>query len=342
MIVLDEDNLRFKFSDIHNDAHCEIEFQRTLRIPDDGRHYPLPPGLGRFPLRHLDDYAERLPAHWHRRGGVIAPMYQAEALWINFHSDCDYPFAIKIGTGKRCAITDDSWSNHLNSDPQDYVVVPEQPWLDGYCVEKGVIRQFVAMPLGHGYTIEEQLTGEAEHGGIQVIVYPMKAERYKQLIAESADDANIDFCLDAPRLESVSMGLAPGGKMKQEIYEDPYGLDAWDQRRSHRCFVSLVNSTQWLTITGERPPSEAPTARDYTDCGLPWFDYYGGDAKALEASVNLNGISSVIERGKDKGVSPLPENDSLTKQPNVLHVSRSRKKQPLEKDKRFSDDIQQA
>ena len=55
MIVLDEDSLRFKFSDVHNDAHCEIEFQRTLRIPDDGRHYPLPPGLGRFPIRHLDD-----------------------------------------------------------------------------------------------------------------------------------------------------------------------------------------------------------------------------------------------------------------------------------------------
>jgi hypothetical protein len=31
------------------------------------------------------------------------------------------------------------------------VVLPEQPWLDGYCVEKGYIRQFVAMPLGEGY-----------------------------------------------------------------------------------------------------------------------------------------------------------------------------------------------
>lgn len=29
------------------------------------------------------------------------------------------------------------------------------------------------MPLGHGYTIEEQMTGEAKHGGIQVDVYPL-------------------------------------------------------------------------------------------------------------------------------------------------------------------------
>ena len=32
--------------------------------------------------------------------------------------------------------------------------------------------QFVAMPLGRGYTIEEQLTGQAKHGGIQIDVFP--------------------------------------------------------------------------------------------------------------------------------------------------------------------------
>jgi hypothetical protein len=26
-----------------------MSLQRTLRIPDDGREYPLPPGLGLFP-----------------------------------------------------------------------------------------------------------------------------------------------------------------------------------------------------------------------------------------------------------------------------------------------------
>jgi hypothetical protein len=32
--------------------------------------------------------------------------------------------------------------------------------------------QFVAMPLGQGYTIEEQLTGQTKHGGIQIDVFP--------------------------------------------------------------------------------------------------------------------------------------------------------------------------
>ena len=161
MITLEDDSLTFRFPNVHDDARCAIEFQRTLRIPDDGRDYPLPPGVGRFPLRHLDDFTARVPQDWHRRGGVIAPMHQAEAMWLNFTSGHGYPFAVKIATGKICALTGDAWVNHLNRDPQDYLVLPDQPWLDGYCVDEGVIRQFVAMPLGAGYTVEEQLTGAA-------------------------------------------------------------------------------------------------------------------------------------------------------------------------------------
>jgi hypothetical protein len=65
----------------------------------------------------------------------------------------------KVATGKINAVTGEGWTAGLNRNPQDYLIVPEQPWLDGYCVEKGVVRQFVAMPLGRGYTTEEQLTG---------------------------------------------------------------------------------------------------------------------------------------------------------------------------------------
>ncbi len=61
MITLEGDELVFRFPEVHKDATCSISFQRTLRIPDDGKDYPLPPGLDRFPLRHLDDYARRVP-----------------------------------------------------------------------------------------------------------------------------------------------------------------------------------------------------------------------------------------------------------------------------------------
>ena len=100
--------------------------------------------------------------------------------WYGYGGGFSYPIAVKIATGKINAVTGEEWEDGLHRDPQDYVVLPEQPWLDGYCVEKGVIRQFVAMPLGSGYSAEEQITGAAEHGGVQIIAYPMKVEAYER------------------------------------------------------------------------------------------------------------------------------------------------------------------
>ena len=145
MIELFDDRLIFQFPEVHEDARLEVRFLRTLRIPDDNRAYPLPPGLGRFPLSHVDDHLEQLPGHWGRRGGVFLPMYQAEAMWLSFSGS--YPMAVKVAAGKINALTGEAWANELSERPQDYLVVPGQPWLDGFCVEQGLIRQFVAMLL---------------------------------------------------------------------------------------------------------------------------------------------------------------------------------------------------
>ena len=92
MIELKDNVLKFKFPNVHPEAGCNINFQRTLRIPDDNNEYPLPPGLGKFPLHHVDDYAKHLPNKWKKHGGVFLPMYQSEALWISFEGN--YPCAV--------------------------------------------------------------------------------------------------------------------------------------------------------------------------------------------------------------------------------------------------------
>ena len=54
-----------------------VGFLRTVRIPETGLHY-LPPGLGRFPLRRVEDYPDSAPAEWLARGGVMLPICQRE------------------------------------------------------------------------------------------------------------------------------------------------------------------------------------------------------------------------------------------------------------------------
>ena len=318
MIELLNDQLIFRFPEIHKNAVCGIDFQRTLRIPDDNREYPLPPGLDRFPVEHVDDFANKLPDTWRTHGGVFIPMYQSEALWINFSGH--YPCAVKVAAGKINAVSGKPWSNGLSDDPQDYAVIPRQPWLDGFNVSEDYIRQFVAMPLGEGFTAEEQITGKAEHGGLQIVVYPMKHDVYIKHF-ERIVQAKRSYRLqpDALFCESASydMGLAPGGLMRQEIYKDEYGIDAWDQDNGFRCFIHLANSAQYLEITGHQPPHVPPTADDYTSAGLPWFDYYD-DSKALAGSDTLGKLTSVGAKVIEKGEGPLPDNDPV--QPKIVKV----------------------
>ncbi|KAH8834331.1 hypothetical protein DL96DRAFT_1580212 [Flagelloscypha sp. PMI_526] len=147
---------------------AQFRFNRTLRVPDDASNYALPPGLGTFPVAKVQDHQSSLPEYISKRGGYIMPLFQREALWISISGE---PCAIKISIGNINAITGGKRDEEPPQGVQDYVVGRHQPWLDGIATEPGVVRQFVAMKLGHGYTVEEQLANTT-NGGIQIDVFP--------------------------------------------------------------------------------------------------------------------------------------------------------------------------
>ena len=104
--------------------------------------------------------------------------------------------------------------------------------------------------------------------------------------------------------------------MRQEIFEDEHGIDAWDTSTGSRCFAHIVNSVQLLHLTGCQPPRTPPTAQDYTNARLPWYDYYGGDLKALQGAKELTELDSVASVKLKKGDGFLPDNDPVT--PSVV------------------------
>ncbi|HJN65838.1 MAG: hypothetical protein QF408_03735 [Pirellulales bacterium] len=337
MIGLSHDSLEFSFPEVHPEAKLNIQFQRTLRIPDDGTDYPLPAGLGEFPIEHVDDYLRTVPDRWLEHGGVMLPMYQSEAMWINFQStfltdhDTCYPFAVKIAAGKIDAVTGKPWTNHLRRQPQNYLQVPSQPWLDGFSIEQGVIRQFVAMPLGGGYTAEEQITGGAEFGGLQIMVMPMRRkafERYHPVVQsfqKAVRQTAEVHCFSPPPcsfLESeMEMGLGAGGRMRQQIYDDQYKLADWETKQSSRCFVHLTNSETWCQITGKYPPTKPPTATSYEQAGMPWFDWYE-DKPAVGGSATLRSLKSVVQVDKVNNEKPVIDNDPIAIE-KVTHLRES-------------------
>ena len=271
-----------------------VNFQRTLRIPETGLH-PLPPGLGRFPLRRVADYPDTAPAEWLSRGGVMLPIYQREAMWLSFNAS--EPTALQVGVGKVCAVSGLPWIEHLVKDPQNYVALPNQPWLDGINAGDGFIRQFVAVPLGSGATVEGQVTGQETHGGVQLRAVGLTAQALAEWRAaqELRRECCADMMLDGgpPPAPSASMGLGAGGRMRQEVYADGRPLADYDESDARRVFVHLCSAAQWAAITGEVPPT-SPVDRDaYVDAGLPWFDYYDADAHDLAPSEILAKVKSV-------------------------------------------------
>jgi ubiquitin len=178
-------NLYFK------DFPFAISFKRTIRVPDDDKSYDLPPDLDEFPLQIKDSQ-------------IILPMYQMEAMWINFrrlHHWCR-DIAVKVGIGDINALTGLKWENgKITQYPQNYIVVPLQPWLDGVyekeCADRefssfaeivSYVRQFVAMPLTDSSTIEAQLLKEKKinelKGGLRFEFFELYNTDYKFDIQE--------------------------------------------------------------------------------------------------------------------------------------------------------------
>jgi hypothetical protein len=286
-----------------------VRFMRTLRLPEHGTH-PLPPGLGTFPLRKVADYPGRAPSRWLERGGVLLPVYQREAMWLGFSSPV--PAALQVGVGKVCAVSGRPWSDRLSRDPQNYVVLPRQPWLDGINSGAGTIRQFVAVPLGLGATVEGQVTGAEVWGGVQLQVFELRREaldrwraaRRRQAAARGnwADTgagsapggAPLPMStLGPPAPAAPAMGLGAGGRMRQEVFRDERPATDWQQEPSGRVFVHLATAPQWRAVTGEPAPASPVDRAAYNSAGLPWFDYYDADGDDLAAAPPLTGVRPV-------------------------------------------------
>lgn len=327
MLELINNTLNFSFPDVHKEAKVGLDFQRTLRIPDDDKNYGLPPGLGSFPVKHIDEVPEtNIPSIWKGHGGVMIPMFQSEALWINFYPNqvynrgSAYPFAIRVATGKISAITAKPFGKNLEAG--DYLIVPDQPWLDGFVVEKGIIRQFVASPIGSNVSVEYQITGEDSIGGLQIEVFPMKGniydEKYPVEKRSMTRGMNMMSFASAAYSEPMGMSLDVGGKMKQQLFEDPYDFDVWDLENSSKVFVHLTNSMLWRAITGQEPPQVSLTAKEYTQRGLPWFDYYA-EKPYKEATEEMKGIKSM--KDMPGGAVLLPENESVDESKQTIDLS---------------------
>ncbi len=287
-----------------NIGGLRVNFQRTCRVPA-GVSNSLPAGLGSFPVFRVSDFKTGAPDEW-RDDGYFMPMYRQEAMWINFaRGYMENPKALIVGAGNINAVSGVPFARtgeetlDIKLEPkQNYLVVPPQPWLDGWKAEDGKVYQFVAAELGSGETVEGQITGKETVGGIQLIVYDPKEGQslthatrpHEYIVGGSWSSAvptysglkgvmmaGVEGTATLRSMSVQSMGLGRGGEIQQKIYPDPHGLDVWREKPTAVEMVYLVSSEDFRQVTGHNSPPTPVTHEAYQKLGLPWFELH--DAK---------------------------------------------------------------
>jgi hypothetical protein len=356
----------------------EVQFERTLRVPNDGKTYNLPPGLGSFDLTSVTKHWKSVPAKWLADGGVFLPIYQREAMWLRFSGD---QALLRVAAGDINAISGKKWSGTSGAmqtaAAQDYCVLPHQPWLDGFRSGPEHVSQFVAMPVGRGYTVEEQVTGGSS-GGMLLEVIPLFEHReaafvvsastepvsdilrtpkelglvpgtilhctlpdtyrdptlqeYVEELREYADipadrplflqvtySDRCDHGMKYTRIQkestlhlvlrlrgggcSETMGLAMGGKIKQNIYKDKDAVHRFaDYDRVMTVRVHMLNSVAYQQVTGGPMPPTPVSYDTYVSHNFPMFDIYK-EPEGIPASDVFRNVKHVQALDDARGVA---------------------------------------
>lgn len=261
MIELSHDQLTFAFPELHPDAKLTIDFQRTLRIPDGEREFPLLPGLGRYPLFPVQELIEQGAAPWLDRVEAMLPMYQSEAMWLSFQPSYSvvhqtfYPFAVKISAGERDAVSGRAWSSALHRNPQDYLVLREQSWLGGYSIGSGQVHQFVAVPFGNKEIDRADHRDHDDRGRVQIEVYPLTRHAFELYHPADSWKAHLAATATRPRGDGGPNRELHEELEPQKLNGNPFRHEDWDREARASYSLHLANSLQWCAMTGSPPPS---------------------------------------------------------------------------------------
>lgn len=156
---------------------------------------------------------------------------EREALWINLRSD--QPFALKIYMGGVNAVSGQPATEteetmlrrksllHEDQSIQDYLVIPDQKWLDGVANADGTVRQFVAVRAISGYSVEAQITGHNHVGGLQFEVTPAKP---------LVDFAHVLVKLITGKSFTILIKLDRSVSYAKRVIEQQEGIPVCDQR----------------------------------------------------------------------------------------------------------------
>lgn len=129
-----------------------VSLRQTDKISVDDNAHALPPDKGIFSEYKVSDYF--CPDEW-SKDGIFVPVEENQPLWIDFRGNPECAVLCSVQRINPVTGEPSDLEGGLKKDPiQNYLVLPEQLWLDGYS-NQGKVYQFVATKAGEGLAVNE-------------------------------------------------------------------------------------------------------------------------------------------------------------------------------------------
>lgn len=177
---------------IHNDFQITVHKTQLVEVND--KVHKLPPDLGTVKGYKVADYF--CPPTWSKDGYFIT-LEENQAIYFDFQDNeqcACLPFIQKVNpiTLEQINIEKGLSKEHM----QNYLVCPDQKWLDGYCNESGVVYQFLITKEGLGFAVSENVLPShvTPSFAIGFAFYSPKNPKYKPIPTKpSRNYPEVDF-----------------------------------------------------------------------------------------------------------------------------------------------------
>lgn len=97
-------------------------------------------------------------------------------------------------------------------------------------------------------------------------------------------DAGDILCLQ----DCSSVGLGAGGRIRQEVFDDPFGVSTWQAAPAVTAEVDLVDADAFAALTGVAVPRVDPDAAGYTAAGGAWYQLARPGGEGVDVIVVLD------------------------------------------------------
>ena len=312
--------------------HFSVSFERTLRIPDDGRDYPLPPSLGQFPVRRVADYADRVP------GGVARARRRVPAHVPARGDVAELPrraLAAERGQGRR---------------RQGQRALGRARTTSGSSGDARGLRGRARRSRGWTASTPATASSASSWRCRSAWATPSRA---RSPARSATAGCRSSASTRSPAASPTSRRRAPAraaraspsaARSRRRPWRPRRRAPRWASRRAAGCASTSI-PTRTASTPGTRPTTAASSctsstascgarsrasrsrrrpvdARAYTNAGLPWFELYDDQLGDIPASDVLANVKSVAQKDAQHGFTG-QQDDTPLQTPNVKPLGNS-------------------